>query len=120
VVTVSCDCCRLEAFEARCAAVSPLSAVVSAVSAWARFAWADLSVFSAEVGSILAMSWPALTCWPTTTSTAVSVPLVPKAAVADSATPTLPEALTLACTVPRVTVAVRCEPALVVELPRKL
>jgi hypothetical protein len=38
------------------------------------------------------------------------VPLVPKFADADVATETLPDALTLDCTVPTVTVAVRCEP----------
>jgi hypothetical protein len=48
--------------------------------------------------------------------TAVSVPLVPKPTEAEVAAETLPDALTLDCTVPRATVVVRCAPALVVEL----
>ncbi|HUY72664.1 MAG TPA: hypothetical protein VMV08_10505 [Gaiellaceae bacterium] len=95
MVTVSCDCCRLAAFEARCAAVSPLCAAANVLCATARLAWADWSVFCALVGSIFASTWPALTWAPTATSTAVSVPPVPKLADAVLATPTLPEALTL-------------------------
>ena len=45
------------------------------------------------------------------TSTAVNVPLVAKSADAEVATPTFPDALTLDCTVPRATVAVRCTEA---------
>jgi len=53
------------------------------------------------------------------TSTACNVPLVAKFAAADVATPTFPDALTLDCTVPRATVAVRCDPAADEELLRK-
>jgi hypothetical protein len=52
---------------------------------------------------------------PTATWTAVKVPLVAKFADAVRATPTLPDALTLDCTVPRATVAVRCAPVLAAE-----
>ena len=65
------------------------------LSAPARLASADCSVVCALLGSIFASTWPALTCAPTWTSTAVRVPLVPKLAEAELATPTLPEALTL-------------------------
>jgi len=109
VVTASWACCKLDVFESRWAAVRPLLAVESALSACARFACAESKVFCALVGSTVASIWPALTWSPAATSTAVSVPLVPKLTDAELATPTLPDALTLDCTMPRVTVAVRCE-----------
>jgi hypothetical protein len=111
VVTVCLACWRLIVFASRCAAVSPLSALASALRAVARLALADASVLRALVGSIVAIAWPARTCSPGTTSTAVIVPLVAKFADADCATATLPEALTLESTVPRLTVAVRRDPA---------
>jgi len=69
--------------------------------------------------SIFASTCPTFTWSPTATSTAVNVPLVAKFADADLATPTLPDALTLDCTVPRTTVAVRWDPAADEELLRK-
>jgi len=79
--------------------------------ACARFASACCRVLSAEVGSIFARTCPALTLSPTATFSAVNVPLVVKPADAEVATLTLPLALTLDCTVPSATVAVRCDPA---------
>jgi hypothetical protein len=108
---VSCACWRLTAFDARCAAVSPLCALASVLFAVARLACADSSAMRALVGSILASTCPALTCWPAATSTDVIVPLVAKFTVADFATATLPDALTLASTVPRFTVALRLDDA---------
>jgi len=71
------------------------------------------------VGSTFASTCPTLTCSPSETSSEHSVPLVAKPALAELATPTFPEALTLDWTIPRVTVAVRCEPVLDEELSRK-
>ena len=106
----------LMAFAARCAVVSPLSALASVLSAIARLALADASVLRALVGSIFASACPARTCWPADTWTAVIVPLVAKFVDADCATATFPDALTLDSTVPRFTVAVRRDPAALDEL----
>jgi hypothetical protein len=52
-------------------------------------------------------TWPAVTFWPTATSTALSVPLAPKSMSSTVLGATVPEAVTVDCTVPVVTVAVR-------------
>ncbi len=93
--------------------------MLSVLSACARLAWADWRASRALVGSIFASSWPTLTCFPTAASSAVSVPVVPKLALAAVATLTLPEALTLDWMIPRETVAVRWTPVAADELPRK-
>ena len=62
------------------------------------------------VASSLAMTWPLLTCEPTLTVSAVSVPLVPNAGDDVCVAETLPEAETLDCTVPREAVTVRAMP----------
>ncbi len=111
VVTACWACWMLIVFAARCAVVSPLSALASVLSAIARLALADASVLRALVGSIFASACPALTCSPADTYTAVIVPLVAKFVDADCATATFPDALTLDSTVPRFTVAVRRDPA---------
>ena len=79
-------------------------------------AFAASSVVSAVVGSIVPSTWPVFTRSPTATFTEVTVPLVPKSTEAEFAAETFPEALTLDCTVPRATVAVRCVPVLADEL----
>jgi hypothetical protein len=76
-------------------------------------------VACAAVGSSRASTWPAFTWSPTFTYTALSVPLAPKSADADVATPTFPDALTLDCTVPTATVAVRRAPRPDDEPPKK-
>ena len=118
VARLDSDCWRLTTFDARCSAVRPASAVASVLLACARFARAVVRAFCAFVGSSLASTWPALTESPTFASTAVSVPLVPKSADAEPEALTFPEALTLDCTSPRATVAVRSTPALGEELSR--
>jgi hypothetical protein len=97
----------LDAFDA---AVPPCSAVVRFSFAAASAASALTSAVSAAVGSIFAMTCPALSCSPTETSTAVSVPLVGKLADAVLAEPMLPVDVSVAWTVPLVTVAVRVAP----------
>ena len=89
------------------------------LSACARFACAVWSTFWALVGSSFATTCPTFTFCPTATSTAVSVPLVPNPTEAELATPTLPDALTLDWTIPRLTVAVRCALALEAGVLRK-
>ena len=89
------------------------------LSACARLACEASSVASAEVGSSFAITWPARTLSPTATSTDASVPLVVKFAEAETATLTLPEALTLDWTVPRATVAVRWVALFDEEVPKK-
>jgi len=118
VVNWDWDCWRLTSFEAFCASVSPALAVASVLWAWARFAWAEASVACAVDGSTFASTSPAVTRSPTATSTSLNVPLVPKSAADELATLTFPEAVTLDCTVPRATVAVRWIPAFDVELSR--
>jgi hypothetical protein len=117
VATADCAWSRLEAFDAFSAAVGPPCAVASALSAWARFACAAASEVSAVVGSIVARICPDVTWSPTLTFTAVTVPLVPKSAEAEFVADTLPDAVTLDCTVPVVTVAVRWVPVLAIEPP---
>lgn len=68
---------------------------------------------------MIASTCPAFTWAPTVVSTAVSVPLVAKPTDAVSATPTFPDALTLAWTIPRVTIAVRWPAELEEEEPLK-
>jgi hypothetical protein len=64
----------------------------------------------AVVGSIVASTSPALTWSPTTTSTAVTVPLAVKFSLTAVAGLILPEAVTLSWTMPRCTVTVRAMP----------
>ncbi len=61
---------------------------------------------SASVGSRVPSTCPAVTFCPAVTSTAASVPLTAKLTEAEVAALTLPDADTLDCTVPRVTVTV--------------
>jgi hypothetical protein len=56
---------------------------------------------------------------PTATPTAVNVPLVAKLSDVVAAELMFPDAVTLACTVPRCTVAVRVAPAVAEEGPAK-
>ncbi len=92
---------------------------MSVLSACARFASAVCSASRALRASTFAKTWPTLTCSPTLTSTAVSVPLAGKFVSAELATLTLPDALTLACTVPLLTVAVSLVAGLAEALPKK-
>jgi hypothetical protein len=117
-VTWSCALRKLTAFESFCALVRPPSADDSVLWACSRLASADWSAVCAGTGSILASTCPDLALSPAATSTAVSVPLAAKFTDDDVATLTFPDAVTLDCTVPRATVAVRCTAAPDDEAPR--
>jgi hypothetical protein len=78
-----------------------------------------VSAVWAELGSIFARTSPADTVSPTVTSTAVSVPVVAKSSDVVVAELTFPDAVTLAWTVPRPTVAVRVVLAVAAEDPPK-
>ena len=95
-----------------CADVGPACASFRLYSADDSWSCAAVSAVWAELGSILASTSPTETVSPIATSTAVSVPLVAKSSDVVVAELTLPDAVTLAWTVPRCTVAVRVTPAL--------
>jgi hypothetical protein len=65
---------------------------------------------------MVASTWPAVTCWPTDTFTAVTWPAAPKASEDWVARARLPDAETWASTVPRSTVALRVKELAEAEL----
>jgi hypothetical protein len=89
------------------------------VPAWlassvAKEAWAEATAassvttaFCSGVGSNEASTWPAVTCWPTATSTALTVPATLKLRLAWFTGLIVPTELSVATTVPEPTVAVR-------------
>jgi hypothetical protein len=85
----------------------PSSAMVRFSLAAAREASAALSAVSALVGSIVASTCPALTCWPTLTFTAVRVPLTGKSTMSLAVELMLPVAVSTSSTLPSCTVTVR-------------
>ena len=101
---------RLAEFCARWPVVPPASAFESVVSSLAKLACAEASVAFASVALMRPSTWPFVTLEPTATVSDVSVPLVPNEGDAVWPAEMLPEADTLDCTVPRVTVTVRATP----------
>jgi len=91
-----------------CATVAAVgdSASCSLTFAAARLACAEVSASCCVWFWILASNWPAATCWPSVTSTSVTMPLCWKFKATCVAALTFPVALTLDSTTPRRTVAV--------------
>ena len=86
---------------------SPDSSWLSLAWAVARVPWASETCCCREVVSRVASDWPALTCWPTVTSTPATVPATWNDAWAWLTGSTVPEAVSVRTVLPMVATPVR-------------